>query len=191
MPMPNMPGVTPNPMSGGGANKKNIIIAVVVVVVVIILGYLMSRGGDDKNTNNNTPNNGQPTAQQPGTNNPTPNVPNQPVPATPPPAPTEVFSYVGEVSLIGASELKVLAKPVVNYLDKEVTLSVTVDSSTQIIRRTIPKVIPKEGGANLFKQETIKLSDIAKGDQVTVVSASNIKGKTDFTASRIEVLNVK
>ena len=29
------------------------------------------------------------------------------------------------------------------------------------------------------------------GDQVTVVSATNIKGKTDFTASRIEVLNVK
>lgn|GEM_PF-2101584 len=189
--MPNMPGVTPSPMPGGTANKKNIIIAVVVVVVVLILGYLMSRGGDDNQTGSNTPDNGQPTAQQPGTNTPATPTPNQPTPATPPPAPNEVFSYVGEVSSVGSSELKVLAKPIVNYLDKETTLSVTVDSSTQIIRRTIPKVIPKEGGANLFKQETIKLSDIARGDQVTVVSASNIKGKTDFTASRIEVLNVK
>lgn len=105
--------------------------------------------------------------------------------------PAEFFSYVGEVKAVGDNELTVVAKPTANYVDKETTLTVKIDDNTQIIRRTIPKVLPKEGGADLFKQATIKLSDISKGENVTVVSATNVKDKTEFTASRVEVLEVK
>jgi len=167
-----------DPMSPAPKRNTTMIMVVVVVVAIILLAlgyYLTSNHGQP-----------QPTGKQPTTNQPSEQTGNQPA------VPNEVYSYVGEVTNVGNGDITVLAKPTVNYLTKETTLTVKITDQTQIVRRTIPKTLPKNGDtANLFKQETIKASDLAKGDQVTVVSADNIKDKTDFTASRIEVLNIK
>lgn len=165
-------------------SSKNlvVIIAVVVIaliVVALVINYLPKKGGEQPN--------GMPPAEQPA-NQQTDQTGQQP---QTPPAPAEIFSYVGEVVSVSNGEMKVLAKPVVNYLTEDTTLTVQTDANTQVVKRTIPKVLPKEGGANLFKTENIQLSDLAKGDQVTVVSATNIKDKTTFVASRVEVLQVK
>ncbi len=178
MPMPEIttPSTTKSPKS------LVVIIAVVVIalIAIVLISYYMP-------TQTGQPTGNQPKTDQP-TNTTTDQTGNQP---QVPQAPAEIFSYVGEVVSIGNGELKVLAKPVVNYLTTDTTLTVQTDANTQVVKRTIPKVLPKEGGSNLFKTENVKLTDLAKGDQVTVVSATNIKDKTTFVASRIEVLQIK
>ncbi|MBU1038822.1 hypothetical protein KKC17_01095 [Patescibacteria group bacterium] len=160
------------------APKRNTTLIMVVVVVVAIillaLGYYLT---SNQTGTENTPANSEQTGEQAGDSLP---------------MPEEVFSYVGEVTTVGENELTVLAKPVVNYLTADTSLTVTTNEETQIVKRTIPKVLPEDGNvANLFKQETVTLDDVKTGDQVTVVSATNIKGQTTFTASRVEVLNIQ
>lgn len=168
-----MPQTTPK------KGNTALVLAVVVIIALVLVAvgyYLSSNNGTapDKTTN-----------QPAGETNQTGQTTNQPA------APNEIFSYVGEVTGTSGDQITVLAKANANYVKTDTKLTVKADANTQIIRRTIPKVLPKEGGTNLFKQEAIKLSDISKGDQVTVVSATNVKDKTEFTASRIEVLLVK
>lgn len=174
MPMPEITNPTTTKSS------KNLVVIIAVVVIALIAVVLVSNYMPKKE--------GQPAGKQPKTEQPTNQTGQQP---QTPPAPAEIFSYVGEITSIGNGELKVLAKPVVNYLKEDTTLTVQTDANTQIVKRTIPKVLPKEGGSNLFKTENVKITDLAKGDQVTVVSATNIKDKTTFVASRIEMLQVK
>ncbi len=168
---------TSTPKSSRNTTLVLVVVALVAVAFVAV-GYYLSSNQTEKTGGKET---GQ-TAETTGQNGATPN---QPV------VPAEFFSYVGEVKAVSDNELTVIAKPTANYVAKETALTVKIDAATQIIRRTIPKVLPKEGGADLFKQTTIKLADIAKGETVTVVSATNVKDKTEFTASRVEVLEVK
>ncbi|MFZ5390948.1 MAG: hypothetical protein ACOZAJ_01580 [Patescibacteria group bacterium] len=159
------------------APKRNttliMVVVVVVAIVLLALGYYL--------TSNQTAPTDKPAGEQTDQTTDGTVV-----------MPEEVFSYVGEVTAVGEGQLTVLAKPVVNYLTADTTLTVKTDEATQIVKRTIPKVLPEDGNvANLFKQETITLADVKTGDQVTVVSNNNIKGQTDFTASRLEVLNVQ
>jgi len=168
------------------SNTTTILVVVALVAIVLVaIGYYLSsnKPAGDKSDKANLTNQEQAAAN--GNEQPNPNQPPAPV------VPSEVYSYVGEVTAVAGDTITVSAKPNVNYLKVETALKVKADDNTQIISRTIPKVLPKEGGANLFKQENIKLSDIKTGDQVTVVSAANIKDQTEFTASRIEVLNIK
>lgn len=175
-----MPGAPMGTAPKGGSAK--LIIGIVVVLVLIVAGYFIFFGSGGQPPTGTT---NQPAA---GTNQPANG--NQP---TPPAAtqPKEVFSYIGDVKSVGGDSITITAKATLNGLAADTTVTAKVNDSTAIIRRSIPKVLPKEGGTNLFKQETIKLSDIKVGDQVTAISATNVKGITSFTASRIEVLNVQ
>jgi len=171
-----MPDQMPN-LAGGassGTTKKTIIVVVVVVVLAIAAYIYFSPGGSDVGPG------GQPASPTGEAQAPTPS-----------PTPNEVYSYVGEVTAVGNGQITVLAKKELNLLEADATLTVKADANTQVIRRTIPRVLPEEGGEGLFKQDNISLSDISVGDQVTVVSATNIRGQTEFTASRVEALNVQ
>jgi flagellar basal body-associated protein FliL len=164
------------PTKKGGS--KGLIIAIIVIVVLAALAYLVFGMG------------GGPSAApsgQPATNTNSQNQNTTPTSQVP----NEVYSYVGAVTAVGNGQITVLAKKDTNLLDEDTTLTVKADANTQVISRTIPKVLPTEGGAGLFTQKDISVSDIKVGDQVTVVSSTNVKGVTTFTASRIEVLNVQ
>ncbi len=166
-------GALPPKKSG----SKGLIIALVIIVVLAAAAYLVFGLGGSKvkpeGTNTNTPGNQTGTTGNPA-------------------EPAEIFSYVGTVEKVENGQIIVLAQKDKNLLAADASLTVKADANTRVIKRTIPKVLPKEGStAGLFKQEEIALSDIAVGNQVTVVSATNIKGVTSFTASRIEVLNVQ
>ena len=171
-----MPDQMPT-LAGGassGTTKKTIIVVVVVVVLAIAAYIYFSPGGSDVGPG------GQPADTTGEAQAPTPS-----------PTPNEVYSYVGEVTAVGNGQITVLAKKELNLLEADATLTVKADANTQVIRRTIPRVLPEEGGEGLFKQDNISLSDISVGDQVTVVSATNVRGQTEFTASRVEALNVQ
>lgn len=173
--MSSMPTSTGTPAKMGGT--KGLIMIVVVVVILAAAAYLIFGSGGYKPGSTAKPN--SPAA---GQNEQT---------ATPSAVPNEVYSYVGTVEKVSNGQITVMAKKDLNLLDADATLTVKADANTQVIKRTIPKVLPAEGGAGLFKQEDITVSDISVGDQVTVVSSTNVRGKTEFTASRIEVLNVQ
>lgn len=168
------------PPSAGQPAKKSgamgLIIVVVVVVVLAAAAYFIFGSSSFK------------PGAKPGANVP---AANQNETAKPSQVPNEVYSYVGTVEKVSNGQITVMAKKDLNLLDADATLTVKADANTQVIKRTIPRVLPAEGGAGLFKQEDVTISDIAVGDQVTVVSATNVRGITDFTASRIEVLNVQ
>lgn len=170
--MPNMPSSS-MPKAGGA---KGLIIAVVVVVLLAAVAWLIFGTGGSK------PKPGQ-QATGPGAQGEETSEPSA--------VPNEVYSYVGEVTAVGNGQITVLAKKENNLLDKDTTLTVKADADTEVIRRNIPRVLPESGGAGLFTQENISISDLEVGNQVTVVSATNVRGVTNFTATRIEALNVK
>lgn len=165
-------GTSPKP---SGA-PMGIIIAVILVVVLAVAAYFIFGMGGKKKAG---PQTGTPSSQTEQTGQP--NVP----------TPSEVYSYVGQVQSVGNGQITVLAKKEMNLLAADTTLTIKADANTQVIKRTIPRVLPESGGADLFKQENVSLSDIKTGDQVTVVASTNVKSQTSFTASRIEVLNVQ
>ncbi len=185
--MPNMAPAQPAAPKKGGAGKTVAIVVVLLVIIGLVAYFLMSSGGGKPGPmGGNQPQAGDQPGQPAGDGTGPDGQPARP------PAPDEIFSYVGTVKSVGNGQITVTVKPETNYVDQETTLTVRADASTQVIRRTIPKVLPEDGNLEgLFKQENISLSDVKAGDEVTVVSSANIKGKTDFTASRIEVLNVK
>lgn len=157
-------------------------IAIIVIVALAVAAYFIFSSGSSSNKSKP----GSSTTVEPtAPTNQTGETPAQPQ------VPNEVYSYVGEVTAVSNGQITVLAKKDLNLLAADATLTVKADANTQVIKRSIPRVLPADGGANLFKQENISLSDIAVGNQVTVVSPTNIRGVTEFTASRIEVLNVQ
>ncbi|HBT92652.1 MAG: hypothetical protein UV57_C0009G0018 [Parcubacteria group bacterium GW2011_GWD2_43_10] len=174
--MPDSISSMPSSASPKKGAPMGLIIAVVVVVILAAVAYFMFSGGLKPKPG------GQPTSPSGQTSQ---------TEQAPVPTPNEVYSYVGEVKSVGNGQITVFAKKEMNLLAADATLTVKADANTQVIKRTIPRVLPEEGGAGLFKQENISVSDIAVGDQVTVVASTNLRGVTTFTASRIEVLNVQ
>lgn len=176
-----LPNSAPSEPSQNGA--KGLVIAIIVIVALAVAAYFIFSSGSSSNK------------VRPGSSTVGPTAPTNQTGETPaqPQVPNEVYSYVGEVTEVGNGQITVLAKKELNLLAADTTLTVKADANTQVIKRSIPRVLPADGGANLnlFKQENISLSDIAVGNQVTVVSPTNIRGVTEFTASRIEVLNVQ
>ncbi|MDP3986583.1 MAG: hypothetical protein U1C53_03265 [Candidatus Veblenbacteria bacterium] len=165
----------PSPSGATHTPAKAAVVAIIIAVLAVAAYFIFRPGGW-------TP---------PAGNQPTPPAEQTNQEPTPSPTPNEVYSYVGEVQAVGNGQITVLAKKDLNLLEEDATLTVKADANTQVIRRTIPRELPEDGGAGLFSQETIALSDVQVGNQVTVVSATNIRGVSEFTASSVEVLNIK
>ena len=167
---------TPMGQAKSGSTMKVVVIVVVVAILLVALYLMMSKPA----------NNYQVSQQQ---RSPATKVPEQnPAGIT---LPDQVYSYVGKVTSVGNGKVMVLAKATENALVKDSEIAVSVNESTQVIRRTIPRTLPSDGSAPVFKQEKITLTDVKVGDQVTAVAAENVRGKIEFSASRLEVLVVK
>ena len=100
--------------------------------------------------------------------------------------------YIGEITSLKPGEIKILANARSNGLKKDTPITVKVDEKTRYSRRTIPKVLPKEADTSkLFKREAIKFEDLKVGDRISASTQEDISGKTEFTATTINVLQVK
>ena len=107
----------------------------------------------------------------------------------------KVFSYIGTIIELEKPKVVIQAEAFKNYLEKDTVLTALVTEKTEYFRLQIPKVLPKEIEAgkenSLFTREKISFSDLKIGDEVTVISRENIKGKTEFEVQRIEVVSLK
>jgi capsid protein len=105
------------------------------------------------------------------------------------------FSYVGLIEDINDGQLTLLVPANRNGLDADIEVTVYFDKNTKITRRSIPATMPAnltdEARKNLFGLETISIDELNEGDDITVVSATDITGLSAFTASRIQSRQVK
>ncbi|MDP2883909.1 MAG: T9SS type A sorting domain-containing protein [Ignavibacteria bacterium] len=103
----------------------------------------------------------------------------------------QLYSYGGEIdSIASIGLLTVKAQPVVNYLCDTTYLAVQISQATEIKNRVIPFTLPRNGGPFPFSLYPIPFSRLRRGDQVLVVSSTNIFNLSSFEATRVERLVV-
>ena len=102
----------------------------------------------------------------------------------------QVFSYVGSIQSLSDDGFVILTEKGKNFLDKDTNITVKVSSETQFIGFAAPQVLPskrdKETLNKLFKTENISFSDLKAGDEVTVVSQTDVAGKTTIDAAMVQ-----
>lgn len=97
--------------------------------------------------------------------------------------PDQVFVYGGQVIEISADFLIVSAKAHSNYLYQDELLKVFYNDETEVVRLGFDPA----GGVT---RAAIAVGDLAIGDKVTVYSSQNLRQKTAFLASKIELLDI-
>lgn len=163
-------------------NKKTFIITAGLIIAVVLAGYALSRRfGRTSETGAPQTQEGQQAASEG---------------LAPPPEPKQIFSYQGEVKAIGDNQITVLAAPAFNSVARDTVLSITITAATKIERlKIVPgsATLPKSGrpAPPKFKYSALTLADIKAGDTVIVSAGADIKGQTECTASRIEVIEAK
>ena len=104
--------------------------------------------------------------------------------------PKEFFSYIGNVISVSDSQIIINAPANKNYLKTDTQIIAEIDEATVVTKINLPTdgaaIAPGQSG-KLIKRENISADKIRIGDQVTLISFENVKGKTQFTANKIEV----
>lgn len=121
--------------------------------------------------------------------------PSQPTTPTTPAEKIEVYSYIGQIQTIGDKSLTILALANKNQsLTQDTTIAVNVTDKTKYVGMSIPKTLPKNPSQEelneLFKSQDITFNDLQVGDEVTVVSLSDVFGKTEMTATKVQKMSV-
>lgn len=118
-----------------------------------------------------------------------------------PPQPAEIFSVFGEIKAIednGISlEINSLTErrlPIPGEEQKKELRKVIVNDETQIIKidfNSIARPVPPKPGEPFTppqpKEIRLKITDLKIGDRVNVTALENIKVKTEFVASKIQL----
>lgn len=108
----------------------------------------------------------------------------------------EVFSFIGEIKTVQEGKIIILAKPEKNLaLKKETLITILVNEKTKYSQVRLPKVLPSDikpgEGKSILTRQEVGFSDLQVGQEIMALSNQNIKGLTEFTAIRIEILSVK
>jgi hypothetical protein len=100
-------------------------------------------------------------------------------------APKEIFSISGKVENIDGQKISLKSFS----FGEEKNYQVTVGEETKITKREMDMSPSKEGASAppTPKETDITLADIKVGDSLTITSADNIKGKTEFIAKSISL----
>jgi hypothetical protein len=110
-----------------------------------------------------------------------------------PPLPEEIKSVSGKITKIEDKNLWMEASIRVSQFPlpegKEIekkNIKVNIIDKTKIskVEMIEPPPLPPE---EPFKETILKFEDLKVGDNITVTSAENIKGKTEITASQIQI----
>jgi hypothetical protein len=109
------------------------------------------------------------------------------------PLPEEIYSISGKITKIEGnsiwieSQIRLSRLPLPGGKEFETKeIKVNVLPETKIVKVEIPPVppLPTE---QPFKEVPLKFEDLKVGDQITVTSKENIKGKTEILAERIQL----
>ena len=104
--------------------------------------------------------------------------------------PSVFYSYRGIIKEISPEEIIIEAKADGYFLMQDIQVRVLLDKETSFVKKTIPQrvgEVTQEELAELFRKENIQFDDLSLGDEIMAVADENVKGKTEFTATRIEV----
>jgi len=115
-----------------------------------------------------------------------------------PPLPEEIYNVSGTVTEVGDRFLVMEAQVRVSQFPlpegkefERQNIKVNVTDETEIFQLEIVELLlPEEPGEELpepFKKVILGFEDIEIGEYITVTSGENIKGKTEVTASQIEL----
>ena len=109
------------------------------------------------------------------------------------PLPEEIYSISGKITKIEGnsiwieSQIRVSQLPLPGGKEFETKeIKVNVLPETKIVKVEIPPVPPLPTGQP-FKEVPLKFEDLKVGDQITVTSKENIKGKTEILADKIHL----
>jgi hypothetical protein len=110
-----------------------------------------------------------------------------------PPLPEEIYSISGKIKKIEGnsiwieSQIRLSRLPLPGGKEFETKeIKVNILPETKIVKveiAEIPPLPPEEP----FKEIPLKIEDLKVGDQITVTSKENIKGKTEILADRIQL----
>ncbi len=107
--------------------------------------------------------------------------------------PTVFYSYVGTIQKVDNGMITIMAPAEKNYLTADTVINVKTDGETAFVGQDknfdINKIEPGQSG-EFYKTTTIGFGDLKEGQEVTVIDYENVRGKTEFTAKRIEVNTV-
>jgi hypothetical protein len=110
-----------------------------------------------------------------------------------PPLPEEIRSVFGKVTKIEDKTIWMEASIQVSRFPlpegKEIekkNIKVNLTDETKVVKIEMPE-IPPLPPEKPFKETILKFEDLKVGDQITVISTENIKGKTEILASQIQV----
>jgi len=107
--------------------------------------------------------------------------------------PDQVQSYVGVIIEKGEDSFKIKAPTKRNYLAEDKEILIKVNAKTECTKTILPTVLPADAqeASALMKTEKISFADLKVGDQVTVAAEENIKGKDEFFAFNVQVLETE
>lgn len=110
-----------------------------------------------------------------------------------PPLPEEIYSISGKITKIEGNSIWVEAQIRVSQFPlpggKEIEtkeIKVNTNDETKIVKVEIPE-IPPLPPEEPFREVPLKFEDLKIGDQVTVISKENIKGKVEILADKIQL----
>ena len=110
-----------------------------------------------------------------------------------PPLPEEIRSISGKITKIEDKAIWIesmvrvsqLPLPEGKEIEKE-EIKVNVSDQTKIVEVEMIEPLPLPP-KELFKETQLSLKDLKVGDQITVTSKENVKGKTEILADRIQL----
>jgi hypothetical protein len=110
-----------------------------------------------------------------------------------PPLPEEIYSISGKIKKIEGnsiwieSQIRVSQLPLPGGKEFETKeIKVNVLPETKIVKVEMAE-IPPPPPEEPFKEIPLKFEDLKVGNQITVTSKENIKGKTEILADRIQL----
>lgn len=106
-----------------------------------------------------------------------------------PPSPPTIFAYSGEITSIEGKTIYVRASLRENGASVEKNLKVSTSDSTKYSKMDISTPpLPPGSETEDQREQDIQSSEIQIGDRVIAQAGENIKGKTEFEATKIRVL---
>jgi len=144
-------------------------IMILAAAILIVAIYFLSCRWPDAGQNSNVPNNHN------GANNVVTG---------------QTLSCVGMIDSIAGKSLVVKTK-LNQTVGQEILLTVNVSDATKYSSVALPKTLSATAGEQTADIKDVSFGDLKVGDQIVVISQTDIVGKTEITATSIQKTAVK
>lgn len=99
-----------------------------------------------------------------------------------------IYSRSGNITKIENQIISIKVNIITNGTFEQRIITVTTNDETKFVKRDILAEISQRPGQSFPEPETISLEDFKEGDRIIAQASENIKDKTEFMASEIQLL---